>query len=146
MNRLAQLAPAINSLRSLKAICLAFAFCATVTVASSAQTFKNLVYFNGKNGGNPLRVALVQGTDGNLYGTTASTAFKMTPKGTLTTIHVFCTEQSCPEVYTGLLLATDGNFYGVTTTGGSSTSCTSGLGCGCDPGQGRSLSEMTARS
>jgi uncharacterized repeat protein (TIGR03803 family) len=130
MNRITLRNPTLHIARVVKSACLALAFCAAVNVTSSAQIFKTLVYFDGKNGGDPLRVALVQGTDGNLYGTTASTAFKMTPNGTLTTIHIFCTQQSCPEVYTGLLLATDGNFYGVTTTGGSSTSCTLGLGCG----------------
>jgi uncharacterized repeat protein (TIGR03803 family) len=128
MNRLAQPGPALNSLRSLRTICLTLAFCGIMTVASSAQTFKNLVYFDAKTGGTPIYVALVQGTDGNLYGTTSSTAFKMTPNGTFKTLHLFCTQQSCVDVDAGLLLATDGNLYGVTTNGGSSTSCPSGCG------------------
>jgi hypothetical protein len=34
---------------------------------------------------------LIQGTDGNLYGTTKGTVFQLTPSGTLTTIYAFCT-------------------------------------------------------
>ena len=69
---------------------------------------------------------LVQGTDGNFYGTTTiggggpegyGTVFKMTPEGTVTILHSFDkTDGAYP--YAGLLQATDGNFYG-TTTGNS---------------------------
>ena len=36
-----------------------------------AQTFKTLVDFKGTNGASPYLMSLVQGTDGNLYGTTS---------------------------------------------------------------------------
>ncbi len=71
--------------------------------------------------------ALIQNVDGNFYGTTAAggaplsagTAFKITPDGVLTTLHAFCTG-SCPdgEDPVGLVLGTDGNFYGVAWAGG----------------------------
>ena len=66
---------------------------------------------------------LVQGTDGNFYGTTSEggangygTVFKITPSGTLTTLHSFdVTDGAYP--YAGLVQATDGNFYGTTSRG-----------------------------
>ncbi len=72
----------------------------------------------------------MQGTDGNLYGTTyndggsgGGTVFKITPSGTLTTLYNFCSQgPSCPDgqlVLAGLVQASDGNFYGVTTEGGT---------------------------
>jgi uncharacterized repeat protein (TIGR03803 family) len=75
---------------------------------------------------------LVQATDGNFYGTTTSggtngwgTIFKITPSGTLTTLHTFCARgYPCAdggETYAGLVQATDGNLYGVTTLGGANT-------------------------
>jgi uncharacterized repeat protein (TIGR03803 family) len=82
--------------------------------------------FNCADGGQP-QAPLVQGSDGNFYGTTvfggeagnAGTIFKMTPKGTLTTIHSFCTAAatSCPDGLFpsgGLVQGADGNFYGAT--------------------------------
>ena len=68
---------------------------------------------------------LVQATDGNLYGTTffggangVGTVFKITPGGTLTTLHSFDgVDGSSPEA--GLVQATDGNFYGTTHEGGA---------------------------
>ena len=69
---------------------------------------------------------LVEGTDGNFYGTTRSggngfnygTVFKITPSGTLTTLHTFMgTDGGDP--YASMILATDGNFYGTTTTAGA---------------------------
>jgi uncharacterized repeat protein (TIGR03803 family) len=120
-------------LSSWKAIYLLCVFCAIAAVSSPAQTFKTLVNFNGSDGSSPFYVSLVQGTDGNLYGTTATggahdagTVFKVTPAGTLTTLYSFCSQTNCtdgqyPEA--GLVLGTDGNFYGTTEFGGSN-SCT----------------------
>jgi uncharacterized repeat protein (TIGR03803 family) len=72
---------------------------------------------------------LVQGTGGNLYGTTSygganngGTVFKISPSGTLTTLHSFCSQSGCPDGYipfAGLVQATDGNFYGTTESGGA---------------------------
>ena len=75
---------------------------------------------------------LVQGRDGNFYGTTPrsythGTVFKITPSGTLTTLHTFNgTDGDNPQ--SGLIQATDGNFYGTTASGGTSSNC--GGGCG----------------
>ena len=62
---------------------------------------------------------LVQGLDGNLYGTsgrqffpTQGTVFKVTPAGTVTTLYNFGYGD---ELYAGLVLGTDGNFYGTTS-------------------------------
>jgi uncharacterized repeat protein (TIGR03803 family) len=47
----------------------------------------------------------------------------MTPTGVLTTLHNFCSLSACADGSSpegGLALATDGNFYGTTSTGGAS--------------------------
>jgi len=70
---------------------------------------------------------LVQGSDGNFYGTTVSggdhfkgTVFKITLLGTLTTLHSFTGSPSDGAVpLAGLVQGTDGNFYGTTTAGGA---------------------------
>ncbi len=89
---------------------------------------------NGDLGEYP-KAALVQGADGNFYGTTQSggvstfcvgncgTFFVMTPSGALTTLHSFCGQQifvdgAGPQT---LMLASDGNFYGMTGTGGANS-------------------------
>jgi len=71
---------------------------------------------------------LIQYTDGNLYGTTGyggannrGTVFKITMSGTLTTLYSFCNLEACADgalPYAGLVLATNGNFYGTTEFGG----------------------------
>jgi len=83
-----------------------------------AQTFTTLYIFGG--GGSP-RGTLVEGKDGNLYGTTYGYGgrnngmiFKITPGGTFTTLHSGGTLQA------GLTLGTDGNFYGTSVAGGPS--------------------------
>ena len=111
--------------------CAALLLC-TATATSSAQTFQTLASFNGTNGANPQTGSLVQGTDGNFYGTTGfggayngGTVFKVTPEGTLTTLYGFCMQSNCTdgsEPTGGLALATDGNFYGTTSLGGASAS------------------------
>lgn len=103
------------------------ALAATFTMHCSAQVFTNLVTFDFTNGASPSS-ALVQGLDGNLYGTTdldgsscCGTVFKMSPNGILTTIYSFCVQADCPDGADprgGLVLATDQNFYGATATGG----------------------------
>ncbi len=79
------------------------------------------------DGGYPYAVP-IQSADGNLYGTTLEggakgfgTVFKITPSGKLTTLHSFCTQSGCPDgqfPQTGLVQASNGNFYGTTITGG----------------------------
>ena len=69
-------------------------------------------------------------TDGNFYGTTVTegaageggTIFNMTPGGKFTTLYSFCAQPSCADgasPYAGVIQATDGNFYGTTTAGGT---------------------------
>jgi uncharacterized protein (TIGR03437 family) len=85
----------------------------------------NLYSFTGgKDGGEP-ETGLVEGADGNLYGTTsefgpigAGTIFKITPAGTLTTLYGFGNNPDGASPYGALLLASDGNFYGTTSRGG----------------------------
>ena len=88
------------------------------------------------DGSNPEN-ALALGRDGSFYGTTAAggsagvgTVFKITASGTLTTLHGFCSESNCSDgtLPSGLIQATDGNFYGVTAGGGGS--CGVSIGCG----------------
>jgi uncharacterized repeat protein (TIGR03803 family) len=79
---------------------------------------------------------LMQGTDGNFYGTTAyggtspywGTVFKLTPTGKLTTLHSFDLTDGA-FVYAGLIQAPNGTLYGDTFGGGSSTAC-GAYGCG----------------
>ena len=63
---------------------------------------------------------LVQGTDGNFYGTTSrggtngfGTVFQITTNGMLTTLWQFATNNYTDGLvpYSGLVLENDGNFY-----------------------------------
>ena len=81
---------------------------------------------------------LIQGTDGNFYGTTSfggangnyGTLFRLTSAGKLSVLHSFCAWSGCEDgIYPfSLLQANDGNFYGTTTSGGSCPSFS--FGCG----------------
>jgi uncharacterized repeat protein (TIGR03803 family) len=102
---------------------------AAAAIVAPAQTLTTLVNFNGSNGAGPDTMALVQGLDGNFYGTTNrggtqdyGTVFRMTPTGAVTTLYSFCVETNCVDgasPYQGLVLGTDGNFYGATPYGGT---------------------------
>jgi uncharacterized repeat protein (TIGR03803 family) len=71
--------------------------------------------------------ALVQGSDGSFYGTTAGggtnnagTVFRISTNGVLTTLHSFTGGNDGGNPNTGLVQGTDGNFYGTTWGGGMS--------------------------
>ena len=80
--------------------------------------------------------ALVQATDGNLYGTTGGggansggTVFKITPSGMLTTVYRFCSQSPCTDGFepgAALVQDTNGDFYGTTVGGGANGTCCSG--------------------
>ncbi len=92
------------------------------------QTLTTLLNFDGTDG-DSAESPLIQGTDGNLYGTTygggvydQGTMFKVTAGGTLTTLYSFCSEVNCTdgaEPLAGLVQGTDGNFYGTASSGGT---------------------------
>src|SRR6476661_2409528 len=102
---------------------------ATITVGCitvSAQPLTTLHSFNGGDGRSP-EATLVQGSDGNFYGTTPlggahakGTVFKIDSTGSLTTLHSFSGFPADGAVpVAGLVQGTDGNFYGTTTSGGA---------------------------
>ncbi len=91
---------------------------------------------------------IILGSDGNFYGATEwggatqsggstglGTVFKASPGGQITILHSFG-DQSVPNdgatPLSGLIQATDGNFYGTTSCGGSTIAADPfGLGYGC---------------
>src|SRR5271154_5230198 len=84
----------------------------TTAIASPAQTFTTLAAFDGHNGRAP-QAALVQGRDGDMYGTAFlgghdgdGTVFKITPTGTLDRLHSFDGKDGATP-FAGLVLATD---------------------------------------
>ncbi len=127
-------------LRTFKARLLAaFLFCSVIASSAQSTFFTSLASFNGTDGDNPYFVSLVQGNDGNLYGTTwnggiygVGTVFKITQAGTLTTLYSFCSQLNCADgwsPYSGLVQGSDGSFYGTTVYGGN-YNCNPSLGCG----------------
>ncbi len=99
-------------------------FCATTAVSSPGQTFTKVADLTATSGTN-VQYPLVQGFDGNLYGTAFyggayanGTFFTVTPSGTLTTLHSFCKKRvsDCADgVNPGAIaLGPNGKFYGGT--------------------------------
>ncbi len=82
------------------------------------------------------QAGLIQGLDGNFYGTTlsggannaeAGTVFKLTPSGMLTSLYTFCSKIGCtdgasPEA--GVIQDSGGNLYGTTAGAGANGSGT----------------------
>jgi uncharacterized repeat protein (TIGR03803 family) len=106
---------------------------------AGADSVTTLFSFNGTDGAGP-QGPLAQGLDGNFYGTTAfggaehggGNFFKITPAGDETVLYDFCSQPSCTdgvEPFGNLVLAANGNFSGMTRTGGL-PDCVAGQGCG----------------
>jgi uncharacterized repeat protein (TIGR03803 family) len=84
--------------------------------------------FTGSTDGAHPAAPLIQGTDGNFYGTTANggasdagTVFQITSSGTVTILHVFVGGADGAHPLAPLIRGTDGNFYGTTAQGGGNT-------------------------
>lgn len=108
---------ALSALSGWRNAAAVFLFCALVGVAAPAQTFTTLFTFSN-DGGQPS--TLVQGFDGNFYGTTEEAVFKITSDGVFTLLTDFCDE--CGDLANGITLGTDGNFYGTNEEGGGGES------------------------
>lgn len=114
--------------------------CGTVFRMTPDGKVTTLHSFNGTDGEYPAS-GLIQATDGNFYGTTngfgegavcegdCGTVFKITPRGTVTTLHTFTGGTDGFYPLSGLIQATDGNFYG-TTEGGKNSPCGNDERCG----------------
>lgn len=108
----ANLAGAVYKLTPNGALTILYSFCSLPGCA------------DGKYGSD----SIVPGADGNLYGLTVNggsadsgIVFKLTLQGQFSTIYNFCSQPNCADgsAPNGLLLASDGNFYGTTMTGGA---------------------------
>ena len=94
---------------------------------SGTGTFLHIFPKTGSDGQIPYD-GVIQGSDGNLYGTTEGggasglgTVFKVTPGGTETVVYSFAggsSDGANPE--SGVIQGSDGNFYGTTSSGGTS--------------------------
>ena len=108
--------------------CAVLIVCAATGIAAAAQTYDTLHNFTGQDGANPYS-GLVQGPDGNLYGTTidggtygGGNVIRITPGGEVTSLYDFCAQSNCADgqyPVSTLTLGTDGNFYGTTQNGGT---------------------------
>jgi uncharacterized repeat protein (TIGR03803 family) len=108
--------------------CTFLIFSIATAVTAEAQTYNVLTRL--EKGDGLLPRSLVQGPDGNFYGVGAEggyndggSVFKVSPAGTVTGLYIFCVPKRnfCPDGRTpnGLVLASDGNFYGTTQYGGA---------------------------
>jgi uncharacterized repeat protein (TIGR03803 family) len=104
--------------------CPVFLGCGAIFEVSAHGEIRTLHNFDGDSEGGLVSAALIQATDGDLYGTARvggsqgfGTVFKATLRGDVTTLHSFKrTDGSDPMG--ALVQGPDGNFYGTTLSGG----------------------------
>lgn len=96
----------------------------------TASGTENVLYnfFGSADGASPYAPVTLD-AQGNLYGTTnvggnswAGVAYEVTPAGTETVLHSFCSQPNCSDganPYAGLIADAQGNFYGTTFGGGA---------------------------
>jgi uncharacterized repeat protein (TIGR03803 family) len=99
----------------------------SIQIACTAGAESVLHSFGGTGDGTSPGGSLIQGSDGNLYGMTSSgganskgTVFKITPAGAESVLYSFgasASDGAGPDG--GLIQATDGNLYGMTSGGGT---------------------------
>ena len=118
--------------------CIAAGGCGTVFKITPSGALTTLYSFcsqtNCTDGEFPF-VGLIQASNGNFYGTALyggangyGAVFKLTPSGTLTTLHSFDNTDGSEPLK--LVQATNGDFYGTTAEGGANTTLCGGVGCG----------------
>jgi uncharacterized repeat protein (TIGR03803 family) len=100
----------------------------TVFQISTGGALTSLYSFTGGNDGSNPDAGLVQGSDGNFYGTTEAggtnevgTVFQISTGGTLTSLYSFIGTNDGANPEAGLALGSDGYFYGTTEAGGAYT-------------------------
>lgn len=101
-------------------------------INSTTNAYTELYSFTGGADGAYPEGTLVEGPDGNFYGTTqrgaevtnngcgtsgCGTIFKITPQGSLSVLYTFQNGADGAQPQAGLILGSDGNFYGVTNGG-----------------------------
>jgi uncharacterized repeat protein (TIGR03803 family) len=91
---------------------------------SPSGSYTNLYSFTGGSDGGYPWAGLVQGSDGNFYGTTlgggAGTLFRISPSGSFSNLYSFSLSFSEGYSPKQLVQGSDGNFYGITYYGGAS--------------------------
>jgi uncharacterized repeat protein (TIGR03803 family) len=100
-----------------------------ITPAGKLTTFYNFCSLPSCSDGEEPLAGLIQGSNGDLYGTTSTdgvtgggSVYEITLSGKLTTLYRFCSLPNCADgadPTAGLIQATDGNFYGTTLRWGA---------------------------
>jgi len=120
--------------------------CGTIFQLTPSGNLTTLYSFSGLSDGGAPEASLIQGSDGNLYGTTdfggdtascvngqlagCGSIFRFSKSGKLTTLHAFQPTDGS-YIASPLLQASDGNFYGTASSGGLMGSCPDQNYSGC---------------